>query len=299
MLPGALPFDQARAAIERNQSRLDAAGPLVPVRFKATLDFYLGAIYLRWGDLKRAQPLIAASVPSLQTPDESPHDRSAVADSQAELAMDSGRHEDAERFLREALDIQKQLGAAGRPERVFEYARAAFNRSMQGRFDDADAVMLSLPIFETLETDDAAIAAFSDAIPRVLARLKLERNDPAAALELLPAAVSDNPGAPYPFDNLLLRGEILCALDRRTEGLALLEQSLRIHLQTDSPSHPHLARARAVTGLCAFAAGQPRRASELAVQARAALQNQPEVSPYFKRPIERLETILKATAVPR
>ena len=52
---------------------------------------------------------------------------------------------------------------------------------------------------------------------------------------------------------------------------------------------PGLARARAVTGLCALSSGQRPRAETLAAQARQAFAVQPDVSPYFKAPLKELD----------
>jgi D-alanyl-D-alanine carboxypeptidase len=57
--------------------------------------------------------------------------------------------------------------------------------------------------------------------------------------------------------------------------------------------HPELARARAVTGLCALANSQYQRATDLARLARASFVAQPEVSAYFKQPSARLDSQLR------
>jgi len=159
--------------------------------------------------------------------------------------------------------------------------RRALNRSMQGRFDEAE-VMLAAPSTEEAE----------DLRQRALARVKLDRGDAAAALALLPAGDTDEV-VPYPFDPLQLRGEVLCGRGRHAEGLALLDKSLAVHAGSNYEYSPHLARAHGVAGLCALDAGQGRRALEQAALARAALLDQPGTGAYFRQPSERLVERLK------
>jgi eukaryotic-like serine/threonine-protein kinase len=286
-------FEAAREAIERDRALIAARGPLVPARVRATIDFALGRAYLAWGDLRRADPLISSGAGVLRTEAGTVRDRDIYADAQASAAMLAGRHDEAESYFLEALEMQRLMGADRHPDRAFDHARRAFNRSMQGRFDEAEAILAAVPPLATRGADPATIAGDREFAARTLARIKLDRGDAAAALALLPAA--DTEGAvPYPFDPPLLRGEVLCALGRRSEGLALLERSLRLHRDIDYGHSPQLARAQGVTGLCALAAGQRARAAELAELARVSLREQTEVSPYFRRPSERLDALLKA-----
>jgi hypothetical protein len=69
---------------------------------------------------------------------------------------------------------------------------------------------------------------------------------------------------------------------------------LLAHRDKDYEHSPPLARARAVTGLCALAVGRRARALELAAAARRAFADQPTASPYFKRPLELLTARLAA-----
>jgi tetratricopeptide (TPR) repeat protein len=167
------------------------------------------------------------------------------------------------------------------------------NRSMQRRHEDALAILASVPEFEPLNGADAAtVTTYREVIPRALARVLIDHGNAAAAWAALPPAANDDPDVPYPFDELLLRGEVLCALGRGREALPLLERSLKIHAERNYAYDPAMARARATTGLCALAAGQRRRAIELAALARSALADQPDVSPYFRQASDRLNALL-------
>lgn len=88
------------------------------------------------------------------------------------------------------------------------------------------------------------------------------------------------------------RGEALCAAGRSNEGRAALADYLARESAWRSPTSPFLARARAVQGLCAMAAGDVQQARALARQSRSALSPTAALSPYFKQPLEKLEGAL-------
>ncbi len=297
-----IPFADAKAAFIDAKSTLDAQGALVPLQVKAKVDFDLGRAYLDWGDVQRAEPLILQSVRTLRPGAESVLDRFVYTDVLAVAAMYAGRHDEAETLFLDELEMQRLIGADRQPDRVFDYARRALNRSMQGRFEQAEAILAKAPrVDATGGADEPTIAAYREVARRVLARVKEDRGEALAAMALLPAS-DPRMTAPYPFDHLLLRGEVLCDLGRRGEGLALMERSLKMHQDTDYEHSPLMARAQGVAGLCALAAGQRDRAVELAALARTSLLEQPGAGSYFRRPSEHLDDLLKATAgagVPR
>jgi serine/threonine protein kinase/predicted negative regulator of RcsB-dependent stress response len=289
-------FDEAKAAIERDRSMIAMRGPLVPQRIKATIDLNLGRTYLEWGDFERADPLISSSIATLQPQADSIRDRYLYAELQGVAAMYSGRHDEADRLFKDELAMQKVMGGDRHPERVFDYARRALNRSMQGRFDEAEAILATAPAFAAIKgADHATMVGYRELGSRAMARIKQDRGESTAALALLPATDADET-VPFPFDHLLLRGEVLCDIGRRDEGLALIERSLEMHQEKDYEHSPHLARARGLAGLCALAVGKRDRAVELATLASASLQDQPDVSDYFKRPLARLEDLIKLPA---
>ncbi|WP_280151148.1 hypothetical protein [Piscinibacter sp. XHJ-5] len=75
-----------------------------------------------------------------------------------------------------------------------------------------------------------------------------------------------------------------------TEGLRHLEAGIAARVSHGSyRADPELARARAVAGACALASGDRKSAERLAQAAREAFVEQPDVSPYFKRPSETLD----------
>ena len=95
------------------------------------------------------------------------------------------------------------------------------------------------------------------------------------------------------------RGEALCAAGRSSEGLGALAKYVARESAWRSPASPFLARARAVQGLCALAAGDAQQAKALARQSRSSLPPGSAVSQYFKQPLEKLEGALgKASSAP-
>jgi len=288
MFPRQATFEEARDTIEKNRAAVAAHGALVPATIKAELDRALGRVYAGWGDFASAAPLIDSSYAVLANKTDRLYDRWELAAGQAMMAMYLGRHDQAALYENDVIDLRKQQGEGNHPWAAFDYANAALNLRMQGRFDEAEKVLASAPRFEELRGGGVGSSGYTDVIPKALAAIKLDRGDAAAALKLLPPEERDQPSH-FPFDDVQLRGEILCAAGRRAEGLPRLERAIGLQEQLLYAHDPGLARAHAVTGLCALLAGQRPRAETLAAQARQAFTVQPDVSPYFKAPLKELD----------
>jgi eukaryotic-like serine/threonine-protein kinase len=92
-----------------------------------------------------------------------------------------------------------------------------------------------------------------------------------------------------------LFGEMKCVSGHAEAGLTLLLQTIgKVDTGTTDDNDPNLARLRAVAGLCALSLGDAAEAKKLAMQAHRAFTAQPDVSPYFKAPLVKLELALKA-----
>ena len=288
LTPRQISFEDARDIIEKNRAAVAARGALVPEAIKAQLDRYLSSVYAGWGDFAKAAPLGDSSYAVLSTRAKSLAERWELAATQGQLAVYLGRHNQAAVYRKDVIELRKQMGDGAHPWAAYDYAWAALNLRMQGRYDDAEKILASAPKFEELKGGGIGSSGYSDVIPKALAAIKLERGDAAAALKLLPPEERDA-SSHFPNDDVQLRGEILCAVGRRAEGLQRLERSIGLQEQLLYANEPGLARARAVTGLCALAAGQRSRAESLAAQARQAFAVQPDVSPYFKAPSKALD----------
>lgn len=288
-------FEEAREAVERNRSLLASRGPLVPAAIRATLDRDLGLIYLDWGNLALAEPLLVQSFAVLAPlASQSLTSQWPLVDSQGMLAMLLGHHEDAATHFIKGKSEGIRLGMGQYPAAAFGYRWVAVNLVMQRKFDEAEAQLASAPAFNELQGGGVGSNGYSQVIQRTLAAVKLERGDARDAFRLLPPESDDRPPWLPVLDDTQVRGEILCAMGNGIEGLERLEKVLKVRESLEYAYHPALAHARSVTGLCALAAGQRSRAVELARQAREAFTAQPGVSDYFKLPLNELERRLQS-----
>jgi tetratricopeptide (TPR) repeat protein len=286
-----LSFEEALATLERIRRRLDEPSSRVPEAIRARVDFALAVVLQEWGELERGRALLASSVPVLRSQAGDPMTQQLAASWLGLSAMDRGAHEEADRHLRAALELNK-VAWVNCPCIVFRYSQLARNLSMQGRFDEAEAVLDSTPTVGALRGAKEDPMAYAAVAALARARVKLDRGDPAAALALLPPDRAD--AEDFSFEHRrLLRGAALCALGRAREGLPLMESYAEKSAEETSAYHPHVAHWRAVTGLCALDAGNRQRAMELAGLARQAFTQQPGVSPYYKAPLARLDQKLR------
>lgn len=178
------------------------------------------------------------------------------------------------------------------------YTAYARNLIMQERLDEAETFLTSPPRMEALQTGTKSVTSYSEEVDFALARVRLGRGDPTHALssELVSAAQREDPFG----DRRILIGEALCSAGRMTEGLNTLHAG--IAARVDQGIHrddPEVARARAVGGRCALAAEDRGQAIDLARLAREAFIEQPDVSPYFKRPSVELDRSLGVDMQPR
>ncbi len=289
---GQLPAAAAAAAIGQAQQQLAARGNLLPDRIRASIDFDMGKVLVLSGDLKAAAPLVSGSAAVLRAQDPGPRERFQYASFQALLAMYAGRHDQADALFRENIDTRKELGTSKHPFAIQDHSSAALNLLMQGRFEQAAQALDAAPRMEQSAAGNTLAAQYALYLPRGRARLSLAQGDAAAALRLLPPPHTDEWPPQLPYDDGLLRGEVLCAVGQGKDGLGLIEKSLLWHQAKVHAHHPELARARAAAGLCAVGQGQRARALELSDLAQAAFLAQPEVSAYFKRPAMLLASLV-------
>ena len=281
-------FEETLGTLESIRRRFDEAPSRVPEAIRAGVDYQMGWVYLGWGDVERSHMLLASSLPVLRAQAEDPHTQGLIAQALGRLAMTRGDHEEADRQFRAALELDK-IAWAESPVISFRYSELAGNLSMQGRFDEAEAVLASVPHIAPVRGQtkgDPMVYAEGVFIAR--ARVKLDRRDPAAALALLPRDRSDIEDFPHEHRNLL-RGAAMCGLGKARDGLPLMETYTEKVAEESFAYHPHVAHWRAVTGLCALDAGNRPRAMELAESARQAFTQQAGVSSYYKAPLLALE----------
>jgi len=287
-------FADAQATIERASQLLTTVGAGVSERAKANITVMLGLAHLLRGDVAGAAPMIERGVATLRPSVEAPWDQRSLALAQGFLALLAGRHAEADAFFRSMIESARVIYETS-PWAAFDYALYATNLSMQGRFDEAEGLLRSLPKLEELQNGKGTGTYLENWIDFTYAQVRMDRGDPAAALkpELLAAARREEGSS---FRRWTV-GEAACAAGRRAEGLQLLQDGMAAHISLGPhPNDPILANIRAIAGLCALASGDRKLAVEYAALARAAFTAQPGVSPYFKRPAEKLDRLLRGGA---
>ena len=201
--------------------------------------------------------------------------------------MYSGDHDAADRYLRQTIDLRSKQGQSTFPFAAIDWAWLAINKSMQGRHQEAEDILANAPTFSDLQVDPLTL--YSRVIPQTLALVRLNAGNIGGAQQVLPATEPPHEDFPDNGSYYQVRGEIRCTAGDHIRGLADLTRSIRSQSEVSSPNHPWVARARAVAGLCALALGNTKEAEAFASEARRAFVAQPNVSPYFKKPLAQLE----------
>ncbi|HEV6965982.1 tetratricopeptide repeat protein, partial [Roseateles sp.] len=290
--------DEALATIRASRERLAARGQALPDEITAPLDLYEATVLARKGDIADALPLIERSRGALEADARTPPERLRLGHTLGEIYEAVGRHDDADRFYRMALQARIDGGYARNPVTAFQYMSAALNLSAAGRTSEALALLDGAPAFPPVRGEGSANPnRYADMVTAARARVLLDAGRPAEALATLPAAML-KPGEDRVsrYDAqvaLALRGEARCALKPSPEGLADLQQSLALAARTrDDPLDTDLARVHGVTGLCALSLGDADTARQQAELARRAFAAQPRSSDYRQGPLRRLEGAL-------
>lgn len=292
--------DEALATIRASRARLAERGEALPDEITAPLDLYEATVLARKGDIAAALPLIERSRNALESDARTPPERLRLGHTLGEIYEALGRHADADRYYRIALQARIDGGYARHPVTAFQYMAAALNLSAGGRTADALALLDGAPAFPPARGDGSANPdRYADLVRFARARTLLDAGRAAPALAALPAAML-KPGADRVsrYDAqvaLALRGEARCALQQPGDGLADLQRSLALAAGTrDDPLDTEVARLHAVAGLCALALGDVATARREAAAARRAFSARPATADYRQAPLRRLDAALAA-----
>jgi tetratricopeptide (TPR) repeat protein len=287
---------QALRSLEEARTDLGRATVSVPAWYDKQITYWIGSLKAESGDVQVGLVLMEPHVELLhQTA--SPFRRFHLAGVMGNALMYAGRHEAAHRWYKEELELTEALGWRDHPFAATVFHHLAENHLMQGRLDDAEAVLDKAPRFDDIRGYGGDAGRYARLLTDTRAQILLERGDPIAALKLM--GPNPPPHVPLPFTEdgfdrtRTLFGELLCSVGREAEGLPLLRNWLAE--DEGSEIHPHapwLARLRAVTGLCALRMGDRKSAVTQAGLARAAFSAQPEVADFYKAPLLRLERAL-------
>ncbi|MFG6416811.1 protein kinase [Roseateles sp. DC23W] len=294
--------EEALATIRASRARLAERGQALPDEITAPLDLYEATVLARQGDAAAALPLLERSRAALESDARTPPERLRLGHTLGEIYETLGRHAEADRYYRLALQARIDGGYGQHPVTAFQYMSAALNLSAAGRTADALALLDQAPAFPPVRGEGAGNPnRYADLVTLARARTLLDAGRTADALATLPAALLV-PGADRVsrYDAqvaLALRGEARCALPaQRRAGLDDLQQSLTLARRTrDDPLDTDLARLHAVAGQCALALGDPALVRREAERAQAAFTRLPAASDYRQQPLRRLKTALAAS----
>ena len=287
---------EAISTLERSRVELASSSFPVPASFLVQIDFWSGCILTSSGDFNSGWPRLEAALPVVEKAAATLRAQWDVAACAADAEMHSGRHDLATSSLRERMEIRRQRGLGSHPFAAWDYVVIARNFRMQGQLTEAAKELDSAPHFDALRGPGYDPDAPNKAIRWEHAAIQLASNSPRSALETLlqtsPGINADVRGGDQEdYDDLL--GEVLCATGQSRRGLEVLQKRLiASEANDDYPYAPWRARLRAVAGLCGAAIGDRALATRYAAQARAAFIAQPDVSPYYKAPLSKLERAL-------
>ena len=307
-LYGHLPYSAALAKVQGAQQALQTESGLLPAALKADVQFRLAWMNSRWGQVQDARQQLAQSLPVLV------QDKALAAQLEpwllwvsGQVAMLSGDHAEAALQFEKHLAFRQRIGMATHPWTAWTYAMLAQNLGMQGKTAEALALIDSAPAFDAPSPGSVGGDEPVATLRLIQAQLRLEQGDAPGAqavLALWPktvpmpvpaaeAARDAQPDSAQPdsalADPALVRGRAMCATGQPAQGLAQQRQRIDTIAASLYAHSPDLAHARALAGLCALQAGKRSDAAELAAQAQAAFDQQPDVSPYFKQPLRVLQ----------
>ncbi|MDT7837882.1 serine/threonine-protein kinase [Aquabacterium sp. OR-4] len=284
---------EAIAQLEASRRALAASALHLPGWFLPQIEFWLGDVRSRSGDITEGLALLERSLPALTLALASQRERFQRADALGYALMNAGQHVQAEPWLQQRMALRRAMSGGTHPRAAFDYIHIAHNRMLGGAPDAAIAFLDQAPHFEPMRGEGGGADRYNQALRRARAAVHLARHEPAVALALLDQA-RPGPGAP-PFDmafDRLVRGEALCALGRAQAGLGLLRQQVADDDAGDDHAlAPWRLRTQALLGLCAWAVGERGVARQAAERARAGFAAQSGVSAYYLAPLLRLDRL--------
>lgn len=293
--------DEALATIRASRARLVARGEALPDEVTAPLDLFEASVLARSGDIGAALPLIERSRAALEADARTPPERLRLGHTVGEIYEALGRHADADRYYRMALQARIDGGYGGHPITAFQVATLATNLSAAGRTEAALAVLDQAPAFPPVADPGTPNPhRFTHMLQLARARVQLDAGRADAALTSIPATLVTPAGDDRVslYDTqlaLALRGEARCAGRQVNAGLADLQASLALVPRTrDDPLDTEVARLRAITGRCALAAGDRAMARQQAELARRSFQARPWAADYRQVPLKQLDAALAA-----
>jgi tetratricopeptide (TPR) repeat protein len=277
------PYEESVSVLRGVKSRLEADGSPLPQEVRAQIDFYTGWALMGSGDIAAGSALLLRSADVLEGSTQNLWKQFEIFQGVGFALLYVGDHESADKAFRRTISIREEMGL-GTSSSTIPYFLVALNLIMQGRPKEAEEFLSKAPRFVAVP---GLVGQF--VIDHGLTRARLAGGNISGALQALPR-VSETIEKENTFPEFKhSHGEVLCASGDPTHGLELMLSAIAITGKSFGQNHPDLAKMRADAGLCALRMGDRPQAEELAALARRAFQAQPNVSPWFKEPLKRLD----------
>ena len=292
---------EALAVIQGSEAALAGLALPTPESFAQELAYMRGEVLLIAGDVQHALELIEPNAPPLLASSSTPVEGRRVLTTLARAQMWSGRHETADKALREVVDALRNDGWIKHPYAVSYITMRAQNLRMMGQFDAAMAVLDAAPQFPAITGEGGTNAMrYAREVDWERSKVLIDREAFPAALALLKTHQPlDGELAGDRADYEEMRGVAECVVGLARDGLPRLKRALgELADPADVATAPWRAHLHGRLGLCALAAGDRGLALESARLARAAFVAQPLVSPYCKAPLFKLERALRLRLPP-
>jgi tetratricopeptide (TPR) repeat protein len=289
----AISATEATSQMRKGRDSLAATVVPVPDWFIPKIDMRLAAIQMESGDLAEGLPRYEASYKEFLKAvgqDDNPRESILVLGTGL-LAV--GRHDEADRQFREALELTKAAGLGQHPYTAWNYKIIALNLRYAGRWAEAEKFLDAAPQFEPLRGDGSTKDDRDKFLAWERAALQLDRGRVKQAVQMLLAHPPEgtDEDALSGYNGTL--GEGLCRDHQSAKGMALLKKVQKTYDANGShPNSPDYGNLWALIGRCAFDAGDRATATTYAVRARAVFAAQPGVSPYLKAPSVALDRLL-------
>jgi tetratricopeptide (TPR) repeat protein len=289
---------EATAQMQRSRASLAGTEAPVPEWFIPKIDMRLAAIQMAGGNLAAGLPQFETSYKEFVRAlgqDDNPREWIQVLGSGL-LAV--GRHEEADRQFRQALEFAKAAGLGRHPYTAWTYKIIALNLRYAGRWDEAEKFLDAAPNFERLRGDGSTGDDRDKFLIWERAALQVDRGRVKEAIQLLmshPPEGSDE-DALSGYNGTL--GEALCRDHQPATGMALLKRVQQAYDANGSfPNSPDYGNLWALIGRCAIDSGDRVTALAYAAKARVVFVAQPDVAPYMKAPSQQLDRLLAIHSV--
>jgi tetratricopeptide (TPR) repeat protein len=289
----AISATQATEEILKYRALLVATTAPIPAWYIPWIDMRLGAIKLSSGDFASGLPKFESSYKAFReaigTDDNARENGSILGVG----LMDVGRHSEADRYLREVLELTKTAGLGLHPYSAWYYQMISTNLRHWGKLEESARFLDSAPKFEPLRTDGAIKDDRAKFLDWERAALELDMGHAKVSVRMLqanPPEGSDE-DAISKYNGIL--GEGLCRERQWGKGMVLLK---KVQQTFDAngfyPTSPDYGELWAIIGRCALDSGDRATAMTYAAKARAVFADQPDVAPYLKAPSQQLDRLL-------